>query len=425
MELSSNTCMSSGEAFLNNVLDLLKNAAEHLNLDPGLHDVLKKPKRVVVVSVPVKMDDGSLRVFTGIRVQHNNARGPYKGGIRYYPTVDVDEVTALAMLMTFKCAVTDLPYGGAKGGVACDPKNLSKNELERITRRYTAMIYEVIGPYIDIPGPDVYTDAQTMAWMVDTYSMMRGIFTPEVATGKPISLYGSLGRHDATSRGAAYIIREYFKTINKPVKDAKVVIQGYGNVGYNSAKILHEEYGAKIIAVSDSKGGVYLPNGAHPDKILEHKQKTGSVINFPGSKPLTNEELLTTPCDILIPAALENSITKEIAGKVEAKVVVEGANGPTTKEADMVLFERKIPVIPDILSNAGGVTVSYLEWVQNLKRETWTLEEVHAKLEAKMVKGFHDVMNTSKKYETPLRQGAMIFAVDRVAEAINYLGIWP
>lgn len=417
--------MSSGEAFLNNVLDLLKNAAEHLNLDPGLHDVLKKPKRVVVVSVPVKMDDGSLRVFTGIRVQHNNARGPYKGGIRYYPTVDVDEVTALAMLMTFKCAVTDLPYGGAKGGVACDPKNLSKNELERITRRYTAMIYEVIGPYIDIPGPDVYTDAQTMAWMVDTYSMMRGIFTPEVATGKPISLYGSLGRHDATSRGAAYIIREYFKTINKPVKDAKVVIQGYGNVGYNSAKILHEEYGAKIIAVSDSKGGVYLPNGAHPDKILEHKQKTGSVINFPGSKPLTNEELLTTPCDILIPAALENSITKEIAGKVEAKVVVEGANGPTTKEADMVLFERKIPVIPDILSNAGGVTVSYLEWVQNLKRETWTLEEVHAKLEAKMVKGFHDVMNTSKKYETPLRQGAMIFAVDRVAEAINYLGIWP
>ncbi|BAJ50224.1 glutamate dehydrogenase (NAD(P)+) [Candidatus Caldarchaeum subterraneum] len=417
--------MSSGEAFLNNVLDLLKTAAEHLNLDPGLHDVLKKPKRVVVVSVPVKMDDGSLRVFTGIRVQHNNARGPYKGGVRYYPTVDVDEVTALAMLMTFKCAVTDLPYGGAKGGVACDPKNLSKNELERITRRYTAMIYEVIGPYIDIPGPDVYTDAQTMAWMVDTYSMMRGIFTPEVATGKPISLYGSLGRHDATSRGAAYIIREYFKTINKPVKDAKVVIQGYGNVGYNAAKILHEEYGAKIIAVSDSKGGVYLPNGAHPDKILEHKQKTGSVINFPGSKPLTNEELLTTPCDILIPAALENSITKEIAGKVEAKVVVEGANGPTTKEADMVLFERKIPVIPDILSNAGGVTVSYLEWVQNLKRETWTLEEVHAKLEAKMVKGFHDVMNTSKKYETPLRQGAMIFAVDRVAEAINYLGIWP
>ncbi|MDJ0271735.1 MAG: Glu/Leu/Phe/Val dehydrogenase, partial [Aigarchaeota archaeon] len=327
--------------------------------------------------------------------------------------------------MTFKCAVTDLPYGGAKGGVACDPKNLSKNELEKITRRYTAMIYEIIGPYLDIPGPDVYTDAQTMAWMVDTYSMMRGVFTPEVATGKPISLYGSLGRHDATSRGAVYIIREYFKTINKPLKDARVVIQGYGNVGYNAAKILHEEYGAKIVAVSDSKGGIYVADGAHPDKILEHKQKTGSVINFPGSKLLTNEELLTTPCDILIPAALENSITKEIAEKVEAKLIVEGANGPTTSEADKILFERKIPVIPDILSNAGGVTVSYLEWVQNLKRETLTLEEVHAKLEAKMVKGFHDVMNTSKKYETPLRLGALIFAVDRVAEAINYLGIWP
>lgn len=417
--------MNGGEAFLNNVLYMLKNAADYLNLDPGIHDVLKKPKRVVVVSVPVKMDDGSLRVFTGIRVQHNNARGPYKGGVRYYPSVDVEEVTALAMLMTFKCAVTDLPYGGAKGGVACDPKNLSKNELEKITRRYTAMIYEIIGPYLDIPGPDVYTDAQTMAWMVDTYSMMRGVFTPEVATGKPISLYGSLGRHDATSRGAVYIIREYFKTINKPLKDARVVIQGYGNVGYNAAKILHEEYGAKIIAVSDSKGGIYVPDGAHPDKILEHKQKTGSVINFPGSKLLTNEELLTTPCDILIPAALENSITKEIAEKVEAKLIVEGANGPTTSEADKILFERKIPVIPDILSNAGGVTVSYLEWVQNLKRETWTLEEVHAKLEARMVKGFHDVMNTSKKYETPLRLGALIFAVDRVAEAINYLGIWP
>ncbi|MEM2258123.1 MAG: Glu/Leu/Phe/Val dehydrogenase [Candidatus Caldarchaeum sp.] len=333
--------MSGGEAFLNNVLYMLKNAADYLNLDSGIHDVLKKPKRVVVVSVPVKMDDGSLRVFTGIRVQHNNARGPYKGGIRYYPSVDVEEVTALAMLMTFKCAVTDLPYGGAKGGVACDPKNLSKNELEKITRRYTAMIYEIIGPYLDIPGPDVYTDAQTMAWMVDTYSMMRGVFTPEVATGKPISLYGSLGRHDATSRGAVYIIREYFKTINKPLKDARVVIQGYGNVGYNAAKILHEEYGAKIVAVSDSKGGIYVADGAHPDKILEHKQKTGSVINFPGSKPLTNEELLTTPCDILIPAALENSITKEIAEKVEAKLIVAGANGPTTSEADKILFERE------------------------------------------------------------------------------------
>jgi glutamate dehydrogenase (NAD(P)+) len=417
--------LSSGRLFLENALKSLDEAAEILNIDPNIHEVLRQPKRVVVVSVPIKRDDGSIKVFTGVRVQHTNARGPYKGGVRYYPSVDVDEVTALAMLMTWKCAVVDLPYGGAKGGVACNPKELSKNELERITRRYTAMIYEVIGPYVDIPGPDVYTDAQTMAWMVDTYSQMRGVLTPEVATGKPVSLYGSLGRHDATSRGLVYTVKEFVKTVNKPLKDARIAIQGYGNVGYNAAKILHEEYGAKIVAVSDSKGGIYSEKGLIPQKVMEHKEKTGSVVGFNGAKQITNEEVLTTPCDILIPAALENAVTKQIAEKINASAVAEGANGPTTPEADKVLKERGIVVIPDILANAGGVTVSYFEWVQNLKRETWTLEEVHAKLEAKMVKGFRDVLEASRKYEVTMRQAAMAVAVQKVAEAINYLGIWP
>jgi glutamate dehydrogenase (NAD(P)+) len=417
--------LSSGRLFLENALKSLDEAAEILNIDPNIHEVLRQPKRVVVVSVPIKKDDGSIKVFTGVRVQHTNARGPYKGGVRYYPSVDVDEVTALAMLMTWKCAVVDLPYGGAKGGVACNPKELSKNELERITRRYTAMIYEVIGPYVDIPGPDVYTDAQTMAWMVDTYSQMRGVLTPEVATGKPVSLYGSLGRHDATSRGLVYTVKEFMKTVNKPLKDARIAIQGYGNVGYNAAKILHEEYGAKIVAVSDSKGGIYNEKGLIPQKVMEHKEKTGSVVGFNGAKQITNEEVLTTPCDILIPAALENAVTKQIAEKINASAVAEGANGPTTPEADKVLKERGIVVIPDILANAGGVTVSYFEWVQNLKRETWTLEEVHAKLEAKMVKGFRDVLEASRKYEVTMRQAAMAVAVQKVAEAINYLGIWP
>lgn len=417
--------MSSGRLFLENALKSLDEAAAILNIDPNIHEVLRQPKRVVVVSVPIKRDDGSIKVFTGVRVQHTNARGPYKGGVRYYPSVDVEEVTALAMLMTWKCAVVDLPYGGAKGGVACNPKELSKNELERITRRYTAMIYEVIGPYVDIPGPDVYTDAQTMAWMVDTYSQMRGVLTPEVATGKPVSLYGSLGRHDATSRGLVYTVKEFMKTVNKPLKDARIAIQGYGNVGYNAAKILHEEYGAKIVAVSDSKGGIYSEKGLIPQKVMEHKEKTGSVVGFNGAKQITNEEVLTTPCDILIPAALENAVTKQIAEKINASAVAEGANGPTTPEADKVLKERGIVVIPDILANAGGVTVSYFEWVQNLKRETWTLEEVHAKLEAKMVKGFRDVLEASRKYEVTMRQAAMAVAVQKVAEAINYLGIWP
>jgi glutamate dehydrogenase (NAD(P)+) len=417
--------LSSGRLFLENALKSLDEAVEILNIDPNIHEVLRQPKRVVVVSVPIKRDDGSIKVFTGVRVQHTNARGPYKGGVRYYPSVDVDEVTALAMLMTWKCAVVDLPYGGAKGGVACNPKELSKNELERITRRYTAMIYEVIGPYVDIPGPDVYTDAQTMAWMVDTYSQMRGVLTPEVATGKPVSLYGSLGRHDATSRGLVYTVKEFMKTVNKPLKDARIAIQGYGNVGYNAAKILHEEYGAKIVAVSDSKGGIYSEKGLIPQKVMEHKEKTGSVVGFNGAKQITNEEVLTTPCDILIPAALENAVTKQIAEKINASAVAEGANGPTTPEADKVLKERGIVVIPDILANAGGVTVSYFEWVQNLKRETWTLEEVHAKLEAKMVKGFRDVLEASRKYEVTMRQAAMAAAVQKVAEAINYLGIWP
>ncbi len=410
--------------FFDSALEQLFDAAEVLNLDHGLVEFLSNPKRMVVVSVPVKRDDGEVHVYMGYRVQHNNARGPYKGGIRYHPEVTLEEVTALAMLMTWKCAVVDLPYGGAKGGVACNPKEMSKDELEKLTRRYTSMIAEVIGPLVDIPAPDVYTDEQTMAWIMDTYSQLKGYQIPEVVTGKPISVGGSYGRREATSRGVAITTREIAKYLNIPMNNSKVVIQGYGNVGYYAAKILHE-WGAKIIAVSDSKGGIVDEKGLNPEKVMEHKKKTGSVVNYDGTRTITNDELLELECDFLIPAALENQITEKNANNIKAKVIVEGANGPTTPEADKILYERKIIVAPDILANAGGVTVSYLEWVQNLKRERWSLEEVNQKLEEKMVKAFSDVINYSKKYETNMRNAAMILAVDRVAEAVNLLGIWP
>ena len=410
--------------FFDSALEQLEEAAQILNLDHGVVKFLSTPRRMVIVSVPVRMDNGELEVFMGYRVQHTDARGPYKGGIRYHPDVTLEEVTALAMLMTWKCAVVDLPYGGAKGGVACNPKRMSKSELERLTRRYTSMIAEIIGPLVDIPAPDVYTDAQTMAWIMDTYSMLKGYQTPEVVTGKPVSLGGSYGRNEATSRGVAIITRELAKHLNKPLKGSKIVIQGYGNVGYHAARILHE-WGAKIIAVSDSRGGIYSEKGLNPDSVLEHKKKTGSVVGYDGTETITNEELLEIRCDFLIPAALENQITEKNADKIQADAIVEGANGPTTPEADKILTERKIVVAPDILANAGGVTVSYLEWVQNLKRERWSLEEVNAKLEEKMVKAFQDVLEYSRRYEVNMRKGAMVLAVGRVAEAVNLLGIWP
>jgi len=414
----------SGKEFLEDVLRQFNEAADVLGLEDGLREFLKTPKKIITVSIPVKMDDGSVKVFIGHRVQHNNARGPFKGGIRYHPDVNLDEIIALAMLMTWKTAVVDIPFGGAKGGVKCDPKKMSRAEIERLTRRYTAEIAEVIGPHVDIPAPDVYTDAQIMAWIMDTYSQLKGAPTPEVVTGKPVNLGGSEGREEATAYGVCVCVREAAKKFGIPFKNATIAIQGYGNVGYNAARILHE-WGAKIIAVSDSKGGIINRDGLNPMKVFEHKKKTGSVINFDKAENISNKELLELDVDFLIPAAIERQITEENADNIKAKVVVEAANGPTTSKADKILSEKGVKVIPDILANVGGVTVSYLEWVQNLQRFKLSREEVLKRLDDKMVKAFDEVLNYSNKYETQLRKAALILAVNRVAEAVKFLGIWP
>lgn len=414
----------NGFKFLESTIRQLKEAGEILKLDPDLVEFLKIPKKVLIVSVPVKMDNGTTKTFIGYRVQHIDARGPFKGGIRYHPYVTLDEVKALAMLMTWKCAVVDIPFGGAKGGVTVNTKELSRGEVERLTRRYIAMIFDIIGPYRDIPAPDMYTDSQTMAWIMDTYSQLRGVMTPEVVTGKPVHLGGIEGRHKATSLGVAMIAREMSKEFGIPLKDATVAIQGYGNVGSNAALFLHE-WGCKIIAVSDSKGGVYDGKGLDPSKLIKHKEKTGTVSNYPGAKKVSNEELLELECDFLIPAALEGVINEYNADEVKAKIVIEGANGPVTEKATDILHEKGVKVVPDILANAGGVTVSYFEWSQNLGRAQWTESEVKNRLEQKMVKGFHDVIVYSKKFDVNMRKGAMILAVDRVAKAVSALGIWP
>jgi glutamate dehydrogenase/leucine dehydrogenase len=405
-------------------LEQLETAAERLKLEPEIHEMLKYPKRSLIVSITIRMDNGTPCVFKGCRVQHWDARGPFKGGIRYHPDVTLDEVTALSMWMTWKCAVVDIPYGGAKGGVCCNPKEMSKGELERLTRRYTSLLLDFIGPYRDVPAPDVYTDAQTMAWIMDTYSQFKGYSVPECVTGKPISIGGSEGRGEATSRGVVICAREAAKASGLKLKNAPVAVQGFGNVGWNAAKISYD-MGCKIVAVSDSAGGIYCQEGLNPYKVSEHKSKTGSVINYKGCKNITNEELLETKCDILIPAALENQITKANADRIKAKIVAEGANGPTTPEADKALFEKDIQLVPDILANSGGVTASYFEWVQNLTREHWTLEDVNRKLENKMVKAFNDVHKMAKKEESDLRTSALVLGVGRVAEAIKTLGLWP
>jgi len=405
-------------------LKQLSIAAEILKLDPQIHDILRQPKRTLIVSVPIKMDDGSIRVFTGYRVQYNNARGPYKGGIRYHPDVTLDEVKALAAWMTWKCAVVDIPLGGAKGGIPCNPKQMSKGELERLTRRYTTMIHELIGPYQDIPAPDVYTDAQTMAWIMDTYSQLIGYKVPGVVTGKPLNIGGSLGREKATAHGVVVCSREATKVLNMKIKGATVAVQGYGNAGFNSALLL-DQIGAKVIAASDSKGGVLNKKGIDPVALLKHKEKTGSVVGFAGCEQITNEELLELECDILVPAALENQITKDNANNIKAKIIAEAANGPTTPEADEILDKNGVFLIPDILANAGGVLVSYFEWVQNLTREYWTDDEVDEKFEKKMFKAFHDVHEKSKEYEVSMRKAALSIGVGRVADTIKTLGLWP
>ena len=416
--------MAGTQTALTVAQEQLKIAAEKLKLDRSMHQLLAHPKRSLIVSVAIKRDNGKTEVFTGCRVQHWDARGPFKGGIRYHPNVTLDEVTALSMWMTWKCAVVNIPYGGAKGGITCNPKEMSKGELERLTRRYTSLLYDFIGPHRDVPAPDVYTDAQTMAWIMDTYSQITGYSVPECVTGKPIAIGGSEGREQATSLGAVVCAREAARMRGIKLKGATVAIQGYGNVGMNAAKIAYD-IGCKIVAASDSTGGIHNPDGLDPRKVHEHKVKTGSVAKYKGSKSITNEELLELKCDILIPAALENQITKSNADRIKAKIISEGANGPTTPEADRILYEKDILLIPDILANSGGVTTSYFEWVQNLTREHWTVEEVNRKLEDKMVRAFNDVCKVATKEKSDMRTAALMVGVGRVAEAIKTLGLWP
>ncbi len=405
-------------------LSQLNLASKKLGLDSGIHKMLSQPKRSIMVSIDIRMDNGTVDVFNGIRVQHWDARGPFKGGIRYYPKITLDEVTALAMLMTWKCAIADIPFGGAKGGVCVDSKKLSNHELERLTRRYVSLISDYLGPHRDIPAPDMYTDAQTMAWIMDTYSQLKGYSIPESATGKPVEIGGSWGRTEATGRGAIHCVKQAAENNNLKLKGASVAIQGFGNVGYHAA-VAAQEIGCKVTAVSDSTGGIFCPDGLNPQHVLAHKEQTQSVQNYMGCKNITNEELLELPCDVLIPAALENQITFKNADKIRAKMVAEAANGPTTPEADKALYEKGICLIPDILANSGGVTVSYFEWVQNLTRELWPLEKVNRKLEEKMTKAFSDVEAIAAREESDMRTGALMLGVGRVANAIKMLGLWP
>ena len=416
--------MSEEHTQLTEALTQLKLASKKLGLDSGMHKILSQPKRSITVSIDVRMDNGSVGVFSGVRVQHWDARGPFKGGIRYYPKSNIDEVTALAMLMTWKCAIADIPFGGAKGGVCVDTKRLSKHELERLTRRYVSLIVDYLGPHRDIPAPDMYTDAQTMAWIMDTYSQLRGYMIPEAATGKPVEIGGSWGRTEATGRGVIHCVKQASENNGLKLKGASVVIQGFGNVGFHAAAAA-QEIGCNVVAVSDSSGGIYSQDGLNPEAVLEHKKKTGTVQNYKESRNITNEELLELQCDVLIPAALENQITRKNANKIRTKMVAEAANGPTTTEADKILYEKEICLIPDILCNSGGVTVSYFEWVQNLTREQWPLETVNRKLEAKMTKAFNDVESVVIKEESDMRTGALMLGVGRVANAIKTLGLWP
>lgn len=399
-------------------------AADLLDLDPNLRKILKSPKRQLLVSIPVKMDDGRIEVFQGFRVQHNIARGPSKGGIRFHPNVTLDEVKALAAWMTWKCATVDLPYGGGKGGVIVDPHLLSLGELERLTRRYTVEIAPIIGPDRDIPAPDVYTDSQTMAWIMDTISMIRGHTELGVVTGKPIELGGSKGRHEATARGCLYVVREACKVQGLKLQGAKVAVQGFGNAGSIAARLLHED-GARVIAASDSHSGIYNKSGFDPSAALAHKKKVGTLSGFPGAETISNEELLELDCNILIPAALENQITLRNAARIKASIVAEAANGPTTPDADDILFEKGTCVIPDILANAGGVSVSYYEWVQDLYGFFWPEEKVNDVLQRTMVNAFHDVHALAQKHKTNLRAGAYVLAIGRVANATKVRGIFP
>jgi glutamate dehydrogenase (NAD(P)+) len=399
-------------------------AADKLDLDPGLRRVLREPRRELTVHFPVKMDDGRVEVFTGYRVQHNLGRGPAKGGIRYHQDVSLDEVKALAMWMTWKCAVVGIPYGGGKGGVVVDPKKLSGRELESLTRRFATEIEVLIGPERDIPAPDVNTNAQTMAWIMDTYSMHVGYTVPGVVTGKPISLGGSEGRNEATARGAVYCIVEAMQHLGMDVTRSRVAIQGFGNAGSIAARLIGE-IGATIVAVSDSTGGIHAPDGLDIDRVIAWKAEHGTVVGFPGATGVDNREILEVDCDVLIPAALENQITAANAGRVRARIVAEAANGPTTPDADMTLHDNGVFMIPDILCNAGGVTVSYFEWVQDLNRDHWSEDVVNAKLKGIMVRAFDETLALAQREQVNMRTGAYLLAVDRVASATSLRGLYP
>jgi glutamate dehydrogenase/leucine dehydrogenase len=402
----------------------LEKVAHLLELDASLLECLRHPKSVLTVSIPVRMDDGRLKTFTGYRSQHCNARGPFKGGIRYHPKVGQDEVIALSMWMTWKCAVVDVPFGGGKGGVVCDPKKMSQGELERLTRRYTHAIASIIGPDKDIPAPDVYTNAQVMAWVVDTYSEIQGKRSLGVVTGKPIEIGGSLGRDTATARGCIFAAREALRELGIDPRRATVAVQGYGNAGSFSHKFA-QELGAKVVAVSDSAGGVHAPDGLDYERVRAHKEETGQVVGLAGTEAISNAELLELDVDLLVPAALEDQINAENAAKVRAKVICEAANGPTTPEADEILARAGITVVPDVLANAGGVTVSYFEWLQAFNEYPWTEDEVNRRLEEKIVRGYREVREIAVERGVDNRTAALMLAVGRVARALELQGVWP
>jgi glutamate dehydrogenase (NAD(P)+) len=398
-------------------------AARLLNLEPGIWKILTHPKRQVTVSCPVQMDNGEIEVFTGYRVQYNISLGPAKGGIRYHPGVTLDEVTALAAWMTWKCAVAHIPFGGGKGGVVCEPARMSRRELEALTRRYVAEIIDLIGPEKDVPAPDVNTNDQVMAWVMDTYSMHVGHTSTAIVTGKPLELGGSLGRREATGRGVMIVARESARHVGIDIKGATVAVQGFGNVGSVSAALLAEQ-GARVVAVTDWKGGVHSAGGLDIGKLLDFVSLHKSVAGFPGGEPLTNEELFKLDVDILIPAALENQITADNASAIRARIIVEGANGPTTPEAHRQLHERGVFVVPDILANSGGVTASYFEWVQDRYGYFWTEKEVNERLESKMCEAYDAVLNTSLRYKVDMRTAAYIVAIHRVATVTRLRGMY-
>ncbi len=399
-------------------------AADKLNLSEDMREILRQPKRELTVNFPVRLDSGRIKTYTGYRVQHNVNRGPAKGGIRYGPDVTLDEVKALAMWMAWKTAVVGIPFGGAKGGVICDPKSMSPAELERLTRRYATEISIIIGPRSDIPAPDVNTNSQVMAWIMDTYSMHEGFSSPAVVTGKPLSIGGSEGRNDATATGVLFVTRQAAKRIGMPMHGARVSIQGFGNAGSIAARLFHNE-GCKIVAVSDTRGGIYNESGLDPSSVLRHKQEHGSVVGFPRAQIIGVHDVLEVPCDILIPAATEGVITGANADRVLARIVAEAANGPTTPEADVILFKKNIVVIPDILANSGGVTVSYFEWVQDIQSFFWGVEEITQKLEVIMNRAFAAVAEKAVQYDCNLRLAANMLAISRVAEATQIRGIYP